>query len=80
MYYSNWTDVGRRTRSRNKNTRQYMEFFTRKTSKFNINTDMLSRVFISSHRYIECLQAIPKTKHGIFTKEVLNLLSSPSVL
>lgn len=60
--------------SRNKDSRNYRELFTRKTSRVDTNTDLLHRLLISSDPYIASLRLTPKTQHGALSAEVLALL------
>lgn len=62
---------------RNKHNRQYRELFTRKTSRLDINTDLLHRLLITSDPFIASLRAPPKTKRGQIILEVLELLEEP---
>lgn len=60
--------------ARNKETRNYREMFTRKTSRVDTNTDLLNRLLISSDPLIASLRLPPKTRHGDLPVEVRALL------
>ncbi|GBM83988.1 hypothetical protein AVEN_110120-1 [Araneus ventricosus] len=60
--------------TRNKHNRQYMELFTRKTSRINTNTDLLHRLLIISDPYIASLRAAPKSEKRKMDREMKKLL------
>lgn len=64
--------------ARNNDNRYYREFFTRKTSRVDTNTDLLNRLLISSDPYLAGLRSIPRKNRSILEPEVLSLLSLPT--
>lgn len=64
--------------ARNKDNRYYREFFTRKTSRIDTNTDLLNRLLISSDPYLASLRCIPKINNSQIEPEVLTMLSLPT--
>lgn len=65
--------------ARNKDTRRYRLEFTRKTSRIHTNEDLLHRLLMSSDPYICSLRKSPKTKRGVLTPEILQLLKEPEI-
>ncbi|KAH9632628.1 hypothetical protein HF086_004746 [Spodoptera exigua] len=65
--------------ARNKDNRRYGEFFTRKTTRIDTNTDLLNRLLISSDPFISSLRLIMKRKRSPLDPDVLKLLSVPTV-
>lgn len=65
--------------ARNKDCRNYRENFTRKTSREDTNADLINRLLISSDPFICSLRKPPKTKKGILTPTILDLLQDPDV-
>lgn len=65
--------------ARNKDNRRYREFFTRKTSRIDTNTDLLNRLLISSDPFISSLRLKMKRKRSPLNPDVLKLLSVPTV-
>lgn len=61
--------------ARNKESRQYRELFTRKTSRVDTNIDLLHRLLITSDPLIASLRLPPKTKRSTLPSEVIALLS-----
>ncbi|PZC85997.1 hypothetical protein B5X24_HaOG214362 [Helicoverpa armigera] len=65
--------------AKNKDNRRYREFFTRKTTRIDTNTDLLNRLLISSDPFISSLRLIIKRKRSFLDPDVLKLLSVPTV-
>ncbi|KAL4702683.1 hypothetical protein ACJJTC_018692 [Scirpophaga incertulas] len=65
--------------ARNKDNRRYREFFTRKTSRIDTNTDLLNRLLISSDPFISSFRLIMKRKRNPIDPEVLKLHPAPAV-
>lgn len=66
--------------ARNKDTRNYRQRFTRKTSRVDSNADLLHRLLISSDPLMCSLRMPPKTKRGDILPEVLTLLQNPDII
>lgn len=66
--------------SRNKDVRNYREWYTMKSSRTQTNEDLLHRLLISSDPYICSLRKPSKTKRGTLPQDVIALLAQEEVL